>query len=166
MKDTDCGCSCGCGDSCSDACVTNDAPTSVYACAGASNVGKISFELAMELHEKGHYKMGCSVCVGAGDCGCGGTVTLTGKKDLLLDGCKVACLKTMFIKKGINNFDHVIITQLGVRKEGTFKIPPHVLPQLMLKLAQKGLIDSTQVSSDTPEHTSNLSSAKTFRWRR
>ena len=140
-----CGCSCGCsvsdstGGSCSDGCVTNDAPTQVYACAGASNVGRISFDLTMALHEAGRYKMGCSTCIGAGDCGCGGTVTPEGRKDLLIDGCKVAFLKKMFEKQGITEFDHVIVTQLGVRKEGTFSYPDGLIDQLMDKLARKGL---------------------------
>ncbi len=141
-KDT-CSCSCGCDTettgSCSDGCVTNDAPTSVYACAGASNVGVISFELTKALHTAGRYKMGCSVCVGGGDCGCGGTVTPQGRKDLLIDGCKASCLKKMFQKKGITNFDHVIVTQLGVKKEGTFDIEPGLIEKLMDKLLQKGL---------------------------
>jgi uncharacterized metal-binding protein len=120
-------------------CVTNDAPTSVYACAGASNVGVISFELTKALHLSGKYKMGCSTCIGAGDCGCGGTETADGKKDLLIDGCKVGCLKKLFEKKGITNFNHVILTQLGVKKEGTFDYESGLIEKLMDKLSEKGL---------------------------
>ncbi len=136
-----CGCSCDCGSgsSCSDGCVTNDAPVSVYACAGASNVGVISFELTKALHLAGKYKMGCSTCIGAGDCGCGGTVTPEGKKDLLIDGCKVACLRKMFEKKGITEFNHVIVTQMGVKKEGTFDYDKDIIEKLMHKLTEKGL---------------------------
>ena len=139
MTENECGCGCSCGTDCNEGCVTNDAPTSVYACAGASNVGAISFELTKALHLAGKYKMGCSTCIGAGDCGCGGTVTPDGKKDLLIDGCKVACLKKMFEKKGITEFNHVIVTQLGVRKEGTFEFAADLIPQLMEKLNAKGL---------------------------
>jgi len=119
--------------------VTNDATTGVYACAGASNVGVISFELTKALHLANKYKMGCSTCVGAGDCGCGGTVTLEGKKDLLIDGCKVACLRKMFEKKGITEFNHVIVTQLGVKKEPTFDFDPALIDALLSKLEQRGL---------------------------
>ncbi len=143
MNENECGCSCGCGtengSSCSEGCVTNDAPTSVYACAGASNVGVISFDLTKALHLAGKYKMGCSTCIGSGDCGCGGTETADGRKDLLIDGCKVACLKKMFEKKGITNVNHVIVTQLGIRKEGTFNYDPAIIPDLMQKLTDKGL---------------------------
>ena len=143
MNENECGCSCGCGtedgSSCSEGCVTNDAHTSVYACAGASNVGAISFDLTKTLHLAGKYKMGCSTCIGAGDCGCGGTETADGKKDLLIDGCKVGCLKKMFEKKGITNFHHVIVTQLGIRKEATFAYDPAIIADLMQKISDQGL---------------------------
>ncbi len=136
---SDCGCSCGTSSSCSDGCVSNDAPTKVYACGGASNVGVISFDLTKALHLAGKYEMGCSTCIGAGDCGCGGTETPDGKKDLLIDGCKVACLKKMFEKKGITNFNHVIVTQLGVKKEATFDYESPLIGKLMEKLDKRGL---------------------------
>jgi uncharacterized metal-binding protein len=102
-------------------------------------VGVISFELAKALHLTDKYELGCSTCIGAGDCGCGGTVTEEGKKDLLIDGCKVACLKKMFESKGITNFNHVIVTQLGVKKEGTFDYDPTVISSLITKISNKGL---------------------------
>lgn len=139
MAENECGCSCGCGSGCSSGCVSNDAPTKVYACAGASNVGVISFELTKALHLAGRYEMGCSTCIGAGDCGCGENVTPEGRKDLLIDGCKVACLKKMFEKQGITDFNHVIVTQLGIRKEGVFDFGPDVIPTLLDKIRKKGL---------------------------
>jgi uncharacterized metal-binding protein len=143
MTENESTCSCGCGSDsgsdCSSGCVTNDASTKVYACAGASNVGVISFELTKALHLANRYEMGCSTCIGAGDCGCGGTVTSDGKKDLLIDGCKVACLRKLFEKKGITNFNHVIVTQLGVKKEGTFDYDKAIIDKLIEQLDKKGL---------------------------
>ncbi len=133
---SDCGCSCGTSN-CSEGCVTNSAPSKVYACGGASNVGVISFDLTKALHLAGKYEMGCSTCIGAGDCGCGGTED--GQKDLLIDGCKVACLKKMFEKRGINRFNHVIVTQLGVKKEATFEYETSLIEKLMEQLEEKGL---------------------------
>jgi uncharacterized metal-binding protein len=137
MADNECTCSCDCG--ADTDCVTNDAPTSVYCCTGASNVGVISFELTKALHLANRYKMDCATCIGAGDCGCGGTETADGKKDLLIDGCKVGCLKKLFEKKGITNFNHVIITQLGIKKEPTFDFDTSIIEKLMNKLTEKGL---------------------------
>jgi len=99
----------------------------------------ISLDLAIALHKANRYQMGCSVCEGAGDNCCGGTESADGKKDLLIDGCKVGCLKKMFEKKGITNFNHVIVTQMGVKKEGTFNYEQGLIEKLMEKLTQKGL---------------------------
>jgi uncharacterized metal-binding protein len=139
MAEDKCGCSCGDSSSCSSDCVTNGAPSSVYACVGASNVGIISLDLTVALHQAGRYKMGCSVCVGAGDCSCGDAVDPATPKDLLIDGCKVGCLKKMFDRMGKTNYNHVIITQMGVRKEPTFAYDPAILEMLLQKLSAKGL---------------------------
>ncbi len=93
----------------------------------------------MALHQAERYKMGCSVCVGAGDCACGEAFEADTPKDLLIDGCKVACLKKMFDKQGKTNYNHVIITQLGVKKEGSFDYESDLIPKLMEKLSSKGL---------------------------
>lgn len=139
MSDCKCGCTGSSSSNCSSNCVTNDAPASVYACAGASNVGVISFDLTKALHLSGRYKMGCSVCVAAGDCGCGGEFDAETPKDLLIDGCAVGCLKKIFDNQGKTNYKHVIVTQLGVAKQATFDYPDDLLPRLMQKLTDKGL---------------------------
>lgn len=133
-------CSCSCGSDCGDqSCVSNAAPSSVYACAGASNVGIISLELAKTLHTAGKYKMGCSVCVAVGDCGCGSEFDASSPRDLLIDGCKVGCLKKIFDKLGKTHYNHVVVTQLGVKKQPTFDFAEGLLEELMDKLAKKGL---------------------------
>lgn len=140
MAGCKCNCDCGSGSSSSDSkCVTNDAPTSVYACAGASNVGIISMDLTIALHKANRYKMGCSVCIGAGDCNCTETDPSETKKHLLIDGCKTGCLKKMFDSKGITNYNHAIVTQLGIAKEPTFDYDKDLIPKLLVKLTEKGL---------------------------
>ena len=141
MLENNSACGCSCGDSCAtdSGCVTNDAPSGVYACVGASNVGIISLDLAIALHRKGRYKLGCPVCVGAGDCSCGEPVDPNHPKDLLIDGCKVGCLAKMFQKQGKTHFNHVIITQMGIRKQPTFDYDPAILDMLQEKLSEKGL---------------------------
>ena len=141
MADTTCSCTCSCGDSSANnsGCVTNSSPSSVYACAGASNVGIISMDLAIALHKSERYKLGCSVCVGAGDCSCGNVADPEVPKDLLIDGCKVGCLAKMFRKQGKTHFNHVVITQMGIRKEPRFDYEPGTLEMLQNKLKERGL---------------------------
>lgn len=137
---TESTCSCSCGTDCGDQnCVSNSAPSSVYACAGASNVGIISLELAKALHNVDKYKMGCSVCVAVGDCGCGDTIDESRPRDLLIDGCKVGCLKKIFDKLGKTHYNHIIVTQLGVKKEPTFDNAPELISELVAKISDKGL---------------------------
>ncbi len=137
---TESTCSCSCGTDCGDqSCVSNSSPSSVYACAGASNVGIISLELAKALHNVDKYKMGCSVCVAVGDCGCGDTIDESRPRDLLIDGCKVGCLKKIFDKLGKTHYNHIIVNQLGVKKEPTFDYAPELISELVAKISDKGL---------------------------
>ncbi|MDI3503543.1 MAG: hypothetical protein PWP64_479 [Candidatus Cloacimonadota bacterium] len=131
-------CSCSCGSDCSaDGCVTNTAASSVYACAGASNVGIISLELAKALHNENRYTLGCSSCVAVGDCGCGSDNE--GPKDLLIDGCKVGCVKKIFDKQGKTHYNHVVVTQLGVKKEPNFDFSEAQINALLKKLSDQEL---------------------------
>jgi uncharacterized metal-binding protein len=136
---TNCDCGCDCSGSSESNCVTNTASASVYACTGASNVGIISLDLSIALHKANRYTMGCSVCVGAGDCSCGSATEPNTPKDLLIDGCAVGCLKKMFDKQGKTNYNHVIVTQLGIKKAGTFEYDPAIIDTLLQKLSAKGL---------------------------
>lgn len=139
MQEAKCNCSCG-SDCSDDSCVTNNAESGVYACTGASNVGIISLELAKALHLKDRYKMGCATCVAVGDCGCGSKEEEEQPKDLLIDGCKVGCLKKIFDKQGKTHYNHVIVTQLGVKKEGTFDFGEEQINLLLEKIKDRGLL--------------------------
>ncbi len=138
MEETTCSCSCG-SDCSEDSCATNAAPANVYACAGASNVGIISLEMAKALHLQNRYKMGCSACVAVGDCGCGSNIGEDAPKDLLIDGCNVGCLKKTFDKLGKTHYAHVVVTQLGVKKEANFDFTEAQIGNLTQKISEKGL---------------------------
>ncbi|MDD3579072.1 MAG: putative zinc-binding protein [Candidatus Cloacimonetes bacterium] len=131
-------CSCGCSDN-SSGCATSASSRSVYACAGASNVGKISYELAIELHNRGEYGISCAVGVGADLCGFVEGASKSNHTNLLIDGCPVGCLKQMFDNKGIDNYDHIIVTEMGIAKEGNFDYDPAVIAELTTQIHNMGL---------------------------
>lgn len=133
MKD----CNCTCNGSSS--CASNDAPAKVYACAGASNVGKISMDLAIALHQAKRYQMSCASGIGAEICGFTDGAKEEGKMNLLIDGCPVGCLRTMFENKSIKNYDHIVLTEMGIQKDGSFTYDQSVIPELMHKLKEIGL---------------------------
>ncbi|MBW6515135.1 MAG: putative zinc-binding protein [Candidatus Cloacimonetes bacterium] len=122
---TECNCSC------SSACAVNTAHSNVYACAGASNVGKISVELAIALHKANKYRMGCAAGVGADICGFKEAAEETETANLVIDGCAVSCLKNMFDKKEIGNYQHIILTEFGIEKEPHFDYDQNVIKRLV-----------------------------------
>lgn len=125
--------------SCTGSCASNCATKAVYACAGASNVGKYSYELSIMLHERGTHAMSCAVGVGADICGFTSGAKEQGKMNLLIDGCPVGCLKAMFDNKGIDNYDHVVLTELGIKKEGNFVTESAVLTDLVQQIDEMGV---------------------------
>ncbi|MDZ4182859.1 MAG: putative zinc-binding protein [Candidatus Cloacimonadaceae bacterium] len=128
-------CACSCGTSCA----TNSATSSVYACAGASNVGKMSLDLAIKLHQNHKYRMSCAAGVGADICGFTDAAKAEDNSNLLIDGCPVGCLKQMFDAKGIGNYDHVVITEMGIAKNGEFDYEPQIIDDLLTQIDSMGL---------------------------
>ena len=135
---SDCKCSCS-GTGGESSCATNAATKSVYACAGASNVGLISYDLGIELHKQAKYKLSCAVGVGADICGFTDAAKADDNGNLLIDGCPVGCLKQMFDNKGITNYDHIVVTEMGVKKEGVFEYDKAIIPKLIQEIDEMGL---------------------------
>ncbi len=127
----DCKCSCGCA--------SNTSRKSVYPCAGASNVGKISMDLAIKLHQLEKYKMSCTAGVGGDICSFVDSAKGDDNINLLIDGCPVACLKKMFDNKGIENYDHIVLTEMGIKKEGVFEYDPSHIDRLVNDIKEMGL---------------------------
>lgn len=124
---------------CTGSCASNSATKAVYACAGASNVGKYSYELAIALHERSSHSLGCATGVGADICGFTCSAKEEGKVNLLIDGCPVACLKVMFENKCISNYDHIVLTEMGIAKEGTFETDPATVKDLLNQIDAMGV---------------------------
>ncbi len=130
---------CKCNCSGTSSCASNAAHGKVYACAGASNVGKISMDLAIALHTENRYQMSCAAGVGADICGFTDGAKTEDTMNLLIDGCPVGCLKQMFDNKGISNYDHIVVTEMGVTKEGVFTYKDGLIQALMMQISEMGL---------------------------
>lgn len=128
-----------CKCNCSGGCASNTATKTVYACAGASNVGKIAYDLGIALHEQGLYKLGCASGVGGSIGGFIDSAKSEDNTNLLIDGCPVGCLKKMFDTKDISNYDHIVITEMGVKKEGVFTYDKEIIPRLINEIKEMGL---------------------------
>ncbi len=102
-------CSCSCG---------GDAATKlIYACSGAANTGYLADQVARKLHAEGTGKMTCLSGVGADISGFIESAK-SADKNVVLDGCPVACGKKAFESKGLP-FDYFVMTDFGVEKKKT-----------------------------------------------
>lgn len=89
----------------------------IYACSGAANTGLLADQVARTLMADGKGSMTCLSAIGAD---LSGFLVSAGSadKNIVLDGCKVACGAKMFSQRGLA-FEHHIMTDYGVVKGQT-----------------------------------------------
>lgn len=91
------------------------ASTLIFACSGAADVGEISDKAARQLTAKGWGKMFCLA-------GIGGRVkgilksTQEASHILAIDGCPLDCTRLCLEEAGFTDFEHMVITDLGLEK--------------------------------------------------
>jgi len=105
------------------------------ACSGGSNVGQITNEVAKRLDVSGQCKFFCLAGVGAG---LSGFVVSARDADrlLVLDGCPTACASKCVSKAGISRFDHIIVTEQGIKKSKSFDLLPGDIDKVVAKAGE------------------------------
>jgi uncharacterized metal-binding protein len=98
--------------------------TLVFACAGASNVGQITNEAAKQLEMDGVGRYFCLAGIGGKISGMIESTKAAGKT-IVLDGCNVACAQKTLENEGIKPTIHLQVTELGIKKEHVFTLPPN-----------------------------------------
>lgn len=106
----------------------------VFCCAGGSNVGKLTYDLARELDRLEFFRISCSSSVGADIKGFKESVEENPAVSLIIDGCPVSCVKTMFDNKGIKNYKQIILTGLLEGKEPLADIGGEELTRLVKEI--------------------------------
>lgn len=91
------------------------APTLIFACSGAADVGGISDLTARKLTKEGAGKMYCLAGIGGGVPGILKT-TQEAERILAIDGCPVDCVKLNLENMGFREFEHIRVTDLGLEK--------------------------------------------------
>jgi uncharacterized metal-binding protein len=100
--------SCNCG--------SEGETTIIYSCSGlGSNVGQLSNAVACRLTNEGFGKGSCLAGVG------GAVEKLTGvgkaaNRRIVIDGCQLACGKSIMDAQGLPIDQYIIITDLGIEK--------------------------------------------------
>jgi len=91
--------------------------TLLYACSGAANTGYLADQVARLLARQGAGDMTCLVSMGANQ-----PKFLQAARDahknVVIDGCPIACGKKIFETLGIP-FGHFVTTDFGVEKKKT-----------------------------------------------
>ena len=103
-------------------CCGTDSQVMLLACSGASNVGQIANQAAVELTREGRGKMFCLAGIGGGLSG-----FVQSAKDVsqmvLIDGCEVCCGKKTLEREGVPVGNHLVLTELGIAKNKDFALP-------------------------------------------
>ena len=96
-------------------CACSAAPTLVFACSGAADVGAIADQVARKMTRGGKGKMFCLAGIGGRIPGIMAT-TKSAEKILAIDGCSLNCVKACLEQAGITNFAHLQLADLGMEK--------------------------------------------------
>lgn len=98
------------------------APTLIFACSGAADVGGIADGAARKMTRDGVAKMFCLAGIGGRVNGILET-TRAAEKILAIDGCSVDCVKHCLELAGFTDFEHVRVTDQGMEK-GSSPVSP------------------------------------------
>ncbi|MBN2737932.1 MAG: putative zinc-binding protein [Spirochaetales bacterium] len=112
-------------------CGNNKETTLVYACSGAANTGFLADQVARKIMKDGCGSMTCLAALGAGLSGFVESAK-TASKNIVIDGCPVACGKKIFDELGLP-YKHFKTTDYGVDK-GKTEITPEIINELTIKI--------------------------------
>jgi uncharacterized metal-binding protein len=107
-------------------CCSTNKQIMILACSGASNVGQLSNQAAVELTREGFGKMYCLAAVGA-HLGNFVQAARTAPHLVAIDGCPVACAKHLLEHAEVPVHSYVALNDLGIEKRtDTLLVPEEV----------------------------------------
>lgn len=104
------------GVNCSCACAA--APTLIFACSGAADVGEVADQAARQVTREGKGRMFCLAGIGGKVSGIVKT-TEAAARVLAIDGCSLNCARKTLEEAGFSGFAHLNLDDLGLRKGET-----------------------------------------------
>lgn len=87
----------------------------VYSCSGCSSAAQLANHVALQLDRRGVAEMSCIAGVG-GDVPHLMKIVRSGRPIVALDGCPLACVRSVLARHGIKADRHYPLQQYGVRK--------------------------------------------------
>jgi uncharacterized metal-binding protein len=99
-------------------CQCGAAPTLIFACSGAADVGAVADQAARKLTREGQGKMFCLAGIGGRVSGIMKS-TEAAAKVLAIDGCALNCARKCLEEAGFSGFAHLLLADLGLKKGET-----------------------------------------------
>jgi len=119
----------------------NNGNVMLLACSGASNVGQLANQAALELTQEGLGNMSCLAGIGGKLAG-----FMKSAKEapalVVMDGCEVGCAKAIFADTGVPLRGYLVLTELGIIKNKDFNLKKDELDQV--KQAARKMADSQE----------------------
>jgi uncharacterized metal-binding protein len=112
-----------------ESCCVSDGNIMILACSGASNVGQLSNQAAVELTREGFGKMFCLA-------GIGGKLQgfVQSARDIpamvAIDGCELGCAKATLEQAGVPLNSYIVLTDLGIKKNKDFNLQREEIDQV------------------------------------
>jgi uncharacterized metal-binding protein len=113
------------------------APTLIFACSKAADVGAIADRAARKLTADGAGKMYCLAGIGGRVAGILKT-TEEAEKILAIDGCPLDCTKLSLEEAGFTEFEHMRVTDLGLEKGNSPATDENIATVLQAALIKLG----------------------------
>ncbi|MCA1960861.1 MAG: putative zinc-binding protein [Desulfomonile sp.] len=107
----------------SDECCTKNQDVMILACSGASNLGQLANQAAVELTREGFGKMFCVAAIGAHL----PTFVEAAKKSeglITVDGCAVGCARKILEHADVPLQAYVVLYDLGIEKNSNTNLIP------------------------------------------
>ncbi len=111
-----------------EACACNAAPTLLFACSGAADVGLLSDRAVREMARQGAGRMFCLAGIGGRVSGIMQS-TEAATNILAVDGCKLHCARHCLEQAGIAGFAHLGLESMGYEK-GKSPVTDEVVAQV------------------------------------
>jgi uncharacterized metal-binding protein len=116
-------------------CSCGSANVGIFACSGASNVGQIANKIAVELTKQEVGKMMCTVGIGGRINGL--LKSAEGSEKLIaIDGCPLNCTKETLELAGFTPDRHIVISELGVKKNKDLDLKDEEVKEAMDKVKE------------------------------
>lgn len=106
----------------------------IFACAGGSNCGQLTNRIGVELERLGRGKLYCLAGIGAHESAMIETAKAA-QRLIVLDGCSLRCAKKTLNHAGLEKMNHVVLTDLGLKKTHDLDIGAFDISLLMEKVA-------------------------------